>query len=500
MELFWLIAGLLILAAVGLLIAPLLRPPQAGADENAHALEVHKDALAELARDEARGSLAAAEAQSIRTELSRRLLKAADLSARPASPLGRRGLMAVITLVAVLLPLLAMGLYTRLGLPAQMARISGNMERAEESQAAAADAEASARADPEIVKLVEELGRKMQGRPDDLQGWTLYARSLSGIGRPADAAEAFRKALALAPGNDPKLVGDFGEALVAAARWTVTAEARRAFHDVLTLDPKDARARYYLALEKEQTGDVKAALADYQALARDSKPADGHLELVRSRIATLAVRAGTSPDDALAGLPVPQTAPPLTLEDGKGDATAPATPPGPSQADMQAAASMSADDRKNMIVGMVARLEDKLKANPDDGDGWSRLGRAYLVLGRTADAVKAYSEAVQRLPGDQTALSGLLTAQDTADGTSGPTAATRATAQNLLKLDPNAPRALWLEGLARAQAKDLAGAKDFWQRLLDGYPPGAPERADQIAAMAAALKEAGLDPVKAGLK
>ena len=51
-------------------------------------------------------------------------------------------------------------------------------------------------------------------------------------------------------------------------------------------------------------------------------------------------------------------------------------------------------------LAMVARLEGKLAKNPDDGDGWKRLGRSYVVMGRYKEAVSAYSSAAELLPND----------------------------------------------------------------------------------------------------
>lgn len=51
-------------------------------------------------------------------------------------------------------------------------------------------------------------------------------------------------------------------------------------------------------------------------------------------------------------------------------------------------------------LAMVARLEGKLKDNPNDGEGWKRLGRSYMVMGRYRDAVSAYSSAAELLPDD----------------------------------------------------------------------------------------------------
>lgn len=60
----------------------------------------------------------------------------------------------------------------------------------------------------------------------------------------------------------------------------------------------------------------------------------------------------------------------------------PTNAPGPSQEDVNAAASMSDADRSAMINSMVERLSQKLKDDPKDPDGWIRLLRARGVLGQ----------------------------------------------------------------------------------------------------------------------
>src|SRR3546814_4680303 len=59
---------------------------------------------------------------------------------------------------------------------------------------------------------------------------------------------------------------------------------------------------------------------------------------------------------------------------------------------------MSPEERTAMIRGMVDRLADKLKAEPDDVDGWLRLARARDVLGDHDAAREALQQAVTRQP------------------------------------------------------------------------------------------------------
>jgi cytochrome c-type biogenesis protein CcmH len=78
--------------------------------------------------------------------------------------------------------------------------------------------------------------------------------------------------------------------------------------------------------------------------------------------------------------------------------------PGPSAADIAAAAQMNPDQQNQMIRTMVARLADKLKQDGSDVAGWERLLRAYMVLGEhdkaqaaAADARKALADEPDKL-------------------------------------------------------------------------------------------------------
>src|SRR5437588_814337 len=67
-------------------------------------------------------------------------------------------------------------------------------------------------------------------------------------------------------------------------------------------------------------------------------------------------------------------------------------PPSPAVAEAaKAAADASPQERQAMIDAMVERLAARLAAQPDDVDGWARLGRSYMVLDQPAKARDAYA-------------------------------------------------------------------------------------------------------------
>ena len=66
-----------------------------------------------------------------------------------------------------------------------------------------------------------------------------------------------------------------------------------------------------------------------------------------------------------------------------------------------------------MIEAMVERLAARLEQQPEDVEGWSRLGRSYMVLHRPDKAREAYVRALKLRPDDpllQQALAGATAA------------------------------------------------------------------------------------------
>ena len=53
-----------------------------------------------------------------------------------------------------------------------------------------------------------------------------------------------------------------------------------------------------------------------------------------------------------------------------------------------------------MIEGMVGKIAARLEQQPDDVEGWARLGRSYMVLGEPQKARDAYEHAVKLKPDD----------------------------------------------------------------------------------------------------
>jgi len=144
----------------------------------------------------------------------------------------------------------------------------------------------------------------------------------------------------------------------------------------------------------------------------------------------------------------------------------------------------SATDPK--IVAMIEALAEKMKANPDDPNGWILLGRSYLKLGRYDDAVAAFAEAAKRMPEN----AALLTSQAEAIAMSqGKRLAGRPTEllARALALEPNDPKTVAMSAAVAAERKDFDGAIKLYTRLKSMVDPGG-EDAQQIAQVIAELE------------
>jgi len=76
---------------------------------------------------------------------------------------------------------------------------------------------------------------------------------------------------------------------------------------------------------------------------------------------------------------------------------------------------MVAPNGQTIDVGaMVMRLRTKLEKNPNNLQGWLMLGRSYTNLGRHADAVDAYQQALKLIPTDPEVMALLNSAKEMA--------------------------------------------------------------------------------------
>jgi cytochrome c-type biogenesis protein CcmH len=382
---FVLFAILLSAVAAALLAWPLWRRASGGPTRAEFDLAVFRDQLAEIDRDKERGLLDPRQAEAARLEVERRILAVAGKAERAArpSPRGRW----VVLVVASGAPVAAAVAYLFLG-------SAGTPDlplaaRPDARQAGAGmTAEARLREQvPDLDAAVARLEERLAREPGDQRGWLMLGRTYMVMEKYAEAAAAFARAQTLSRERDFAIALEEVEAMILASNSAVPPLALKILAEAIAQDPREPRARYYVGVAKAQAGDLKSAAQDWTDLIALS-PADADwVPTVREQIAVAAKELGVKPESfapsaaaraLLQGTPAPTAAPPRRPESvDRAPAGETALPAG----------------QEEMIRGMVERLAQRLKDNPDDAEGWRMLARSYEVLGQTDKAKEARAKA-----------------------------------------------------------------------------------------------------------
>ena len=356
MTAIWFILAFMTGAAVLALLWPMSRRANAATTESGQAATetgFYEDQLAEIERDLGRGLIAPSEAEAARTEAARRLLRASRAGAATdenglAEPhlRQRRAASAFALSTIPLVALLAYGIYGSPDLPAQTA----------------ADRQAAQSGNEDLMRAIGQIEAKLAADPGDARGWAVLAPVYMRLGRFDDAGRAY-EAVSRLKGETPQVLGDWGEALVAAGNGVVSPEAKTIFERAVALDAAAAKPRFYLARAAEQAGDTAGAIQHYTALS-EAGPADAPWQaMVRENLTRLK-----------------------------------AEPPA------AAAQAEARPDQNAAIRGMVDGLDQRLAKQGGTVEEWLRLVRSRSVLGERDKAIAALERARSALGSDGAAL------------------------------------------------------------------------------------------------
>ncbi len=368
----WLLMTILCSATAVVMSIPLIRRyDDQGREVQDQA--IYQDQLSEVDRDEFAGTIDAPEAKAARAEIRRRLA-IAETTMKKSQPLSSGWKMLALVSTAALVILGGVNLYAYLGTP-ELPSVS-NLQPPTPAAQPTQDAAAGAR---QIELMITKLQARMQANPRDAEGWRMLGWAQFNKQNYAASAEAYAKAVEIDPANIDYRSA-YAESLVQTADGIVTPKAQSLIAEVLAKDPKNFRARFYDSLALEQAGDQIGALDRWIALLAASPEGAGWREDVIARIVNLGKATGRDVSAIVAS----------------------ASPSTPVISDEQKSAiqALPADDQMAMIKGMVAKLADRLKNNPNDPDGWIKLIKSYLVLNDSASAKAALNTALLAFTND----------------------------------------------------------------------------------------------------
>lgn len=351
-------------------------------DGDAQDVEFYRRQLTEIDHDLDHGNLSPEDAARTRVEVSRRLLEAdkrATHSTQNTDPVSRHASgIAAVGVVALLFG--AGGLvYAQLGgngrpdapLAARFAQ-SHEIYENRISQAAAEERvpEQHVQLSEEDLALVDKLRTALESRPDDAEGFRHLARQEAQLGNYTAARNAQTRVVELA-GPDEVASNDLillARIMAYGANGYVSPEAEALWSEILQRNPNNAEARYYLGLMYAQIKRPDITYIFWEPIPDLGDPSAPWMARFNEQFGDIAYFAGKN------------------LKESE-------TLAGPTSEQMASAQDMSAEERQEMILAMVANLGDRI----DEGDAtaaeWAQFIRAKSVLGDNEVAKEYFDRA-----------------------------------------------------------------------------------------------------------
>ena len=465
MWVLWLIAALLLVIAVMVLSRPLFRTysdselaqsqKQANRRKSLN-IELYEQKKAQIEQDFANGLLDEEAKVQAQNEIEHSLIQDAEVSGSETLVQLSNGHAKVLTMTFMLfIPIFSVVTYAFIK-PDNYDQVVLKQPLPEQPGSQQA---------PDINAMVVSLENKLKANPDNIQGWNMLGRSYVVMQRFADAVIAYGKAIELSKTSQesvPDLEINYVEALMQTGKKENYAKARTVLVDLLAKNPDDGDALWFMGFLDYEAGNKASVIERWTHLLSLLPPTSEQAQVVNSYL----VQVKGEMSGAVNNIATDNATVQVQTETPSQVPPAQSTPgPVPGQQ------MTGSKEEQAFIASMIARVESRVKENPDDVKSWKTLGKSYGVLNRHVDSANAYAKAVALDSSDVDTLIKYANASIKTGEVSQLDSARIVFAQLLDQNDENVD-ALFLSGMLARAAGDTAEAKMFWNKLLPLLPEG----------------------------
>ncbi len=260
MTLFWIICAALIAIAIAFIVFPLWRgaPKSNAVARDAANLEILRDQITEMDNDLKNGLLTPELHEQGKRELETRVLEEVGQAQAEAVPAGRPNKTLAIVL-AVLLPVLSVGVYFIVGEPNAMS--PANPHTGMGSMGAAMHTDNG----------IRDLEKRVEANDQDGEALVMLARSYMDAERFADSAKMYEKLTKLI-GNEAWVWADYADAQAMAIGQTLRGKPTEFINKALQLDPNHMKALALAGSAAMERGDFAAAIKHWEKLLAQLPP------------------------------------------------------------------------------------------------------------------------------------------------------------------------------------------------------------------------------------
>lgn len=262
MMVFWVVAVLLIAAALLFLLPPLVQRGQSSTGEDTFDRDelnvtIFKDQMAELERDLSVNILSQEQFELAKHDLERSFLQGGDAdTVEPVTQMDRVIGRSAAVVISILIPIMAVSIYNVLG--------SG--EAGLNPKDARPDVQAEGH-DGTLEEQIRKLQDHLQTKPDDIDSWVMLARSYYFMKQYAAASETFARASSMLQDSNPELLADYADALAMANGRNMAGRPYELVKKALAIQPRLQKALWLAGTASYQAQDYTTTLGYWKRLA-----------------------------------------------------------------------------------------------------------------------------------------------------------------------------------------------------------------------------------------
>jgi len=307
MTIFLIIAALLVAICLIWLLLGLFRASGSSTDQEAINISLARERGDVLSVALADGSIDQDTYQEERNQLDLDLANDLTLIDKKSKSSQLSNIVAAV-LVALFVPLTAGALYSKLGDPAAISRVSSPNQVSNTSVRANGASNASGRQLPgPLAELLPKLEERLEADPNDIEGWRLLGRSYISIQDYNNAQRALEAALALDE-NHVGTLAQLAESIAMSKGGDLSGESMELLERSVAINPRHEHSLWLRSIGKQQLGEHQEALVGFNllmGLARDNQDALATIDQMRSRsiqaLGTSSVRQSVTNSQAASG-------------------------------------------------------------------------------------------------------------------------------------------------------------------------------------------------------
>lgn len=289
---FSIIVALMLLAALVLVIRPLVKAPEDQQVEQEQVnLDIYQQKLAELETDLAEGQIEQQEYTAAQQDLEKQLI--VDIPEQDAGGNidNRRSQASLITLV-IALPASALGLYLYLGTPTAINSVATQTQAASPHTGAVKPDQPM----PSVAEMIVKIKQRLQENPEDAKGWNLLARSYMHTQQFEEAEQALEKLTTLVT-DDPNIWANYADVAAVNQKGSLNGKPYELTKRALALEPKHPKALWLAGTYHYQQQSYDKAIRFWEILQGLLPPESKDADMINNSIVDARKQLGIVPTD-----------------------------------------------------------------------------------------------------------------------------------------------------------------------------------------------------------